>query len=71
MPEVATRRPHPAQVYLFSEGKTQKDFARFHGCTPHWVTAVLSGRARPPERFKKDLADFLGLPPSLLFPEDS
>ena len=61
--------PHPAKVAIFARGRTQRQFARFHGTTWSWVAAVLNRRAPAPARFRQDLARFLNADERELFPE--
>lgn len=62
-------RPHPAKLRILAEGYNVIDFARFHGCSRDWAYRVLRGEAPAPERFRRDLEAFLGIPEELLFPE--
>lgn len=62
-------RLHPAKLRLLAEGYNVIDFARYHGCSPDWAYRVLRSEAPAPERFRRDLEVFLGVPQELLFPE--
>lgn len=59
-----------AKAYLTLKGRSARSFAAYHGCSESWVYQVLSGRSPAPDVFKSDLATFLGVPESALFPAD-
>jgi hypothetical protein len=51
-----------AEVLLFAHGISLEGFARFHGCSRTWVSDVLRGKARAPERFRRDFEALIGVP---------
>lgn len=63
-------RPQPALAVLILENRQQKDFAACYGYTTTWVSRVLRGWARPPERFKRQMAEWTGRPIWELFSDD-
>lgn len=60
---------HPLSAVLSSQERTGAWLARKTGKSPAYVTKVLNGTRRPSPDFRARAADALGVPESLIFPE--
>ena len=49
---------------------TYKTIAKAYGCTISFVGHVAEGRSRAPARFRLLVSEMLGLPVSVIFPEE-
>jgi transcriptional regulator with XRE-family HTH domain len=56
-----------AKAELIRRGIRQKAVAERYGCSHVFVSEVLSGRRTAPERFRRLVAELVGLPPEELF----
>lgn len=59
--------PQPAKGALAMARIPNTELARRLDNTPVWVSRVLNGYVRPPERFRRLVAELLGRPESELF----
>jgi len=62
-------RPTLLRLHFAASGKTIRAFARFHGCSDAWAYRCIRGQHPAPRRFRSDLAEFLGQPEEILFPD--
>jgi transcriptional regulator with XRE-family HTH domain len=63
--------PQPAKGVLAMARIRNTEVARRLGCSAIWVGRVLNGEQRPPERFRKVVAELVGKPESELFVWDN
>ena len=68
--QLPERRACPAKVHLVAAGESETAFAIFSKFSRAHVYAVLNRRAPASPRFRTEMSRFLGLPESVLFPED-
>jgi transcriptional regulator with XRE-family HTH domain len=60
---------HPLAAVLEAQERTASWLARKTGKSPSYLTRVLQGERRPSADFKARAAEALGVPVSVLFPE--
>jgi len=56
-----------AKAELVRRGIQQKTLAERYGASQTFVSEVLCGRKRAPERFRRLVAELVGIPPEELF----
>jgi cyanate lyase len=56
-----------AKAELVRRGIRHKTLAERYGCSQTFVSEVLCGRKAAPERFRRLVAELVGLPPEELF----
>lgn len=61
---------HPLSAVLAEQERSAAWLARKTGKSAAYVTKVLNGTRRPSDEFKAKAAEALGVPGSLLFPQD-
>jgi hypothetical protein len=62
--------PQPAKGALAMARIPNTELARQLHNTPIWISRVLNGYARPPERFRRLVAELVGRPEAELFAWD-
>jgi transcriptional regulator with XRE-family HTH domain len=62
---------HPLSAVLESQERTGAWLARKTGKSPAYVTKVINGTRRPSPEFRAKAAAVLGVPETLIFPEQA
>lgn len=63
------RKVHAIKTELAKRGLTQTEVALAIGIGPSLFSNLLNGHAVPWPKFRRDIAAYLGIPESVLFPE--
>ena len=60
---------HPLTATLETQGRSARWLAKRVGVSPAYITRVIQGERTASSEFKGKVAEALGVPESLLFPE--
>ena len=61
--------PHPLTATLKTQGRSARWLAKRVGVSPAYITRVINGERPASPEFKAKVAEALGVPGHLLFPE--